>query len=66
MVSLTRKQIQDRLCAMMYKLDKSGKSYTFAPSKSLKDDLDFLDLLLSYTLLDLEARAREAKAGGKK
>jgi hypothetical protein len=64
MVQLTRKEIQERLCAIMYKLDNSDNAHIFVPSESLEIDLDFLSILASYTMLDLESKVREA--GGRK
>ena len=65
MKRMTNIQVQERLCDIMRKLDKGRDDCEYVPRNFISDDLDFLDTLVSYTLLDLEAQVREAKIRGK-
>lgn len=57
------REIQERLCKIMHKLDPSS-DHVYAPGKSIEDDLDFLSILTSAVMLDKEALVREAEARG--
>jgi hypothetical protein len=58
--AMTQKEIQLRLVKMMYKLNPNVKH---APSaRGVGDDLDYVDIMMSHVLLDMEAKVREAKA----
>lgn len=57
------REVQERLCRIMHKLDPSS-DHVYAPGKSIENDLDFLDLLTSAVMLDKEAQVREAIARG--
>jgi hypothetical protein len=47
---------------MMNKLMPKHDGTHIPSAKGIEDDLDYLDILMSYALLDMEAKVREAKA----
>lgn len=58
------KEVQERLCNIMHKLGDPIDGRVYAPGESIENDLDYLDLLVSATMLDKEAQVREAEARG--
>jgi len=59
---MTEEEAQLRLCGIMQKLSPMRDGVYVPSERGIIDDLDFLDLLVSHTLLDLEAKVREARA----
>ena len=63
---MTEKDAQLRLVKIMSKLKprgERGSEYIYIPSdKGIEDDLDFLDLMVSHVMLDMEAKVREERA----
>ena len=59
---MTLREAQLRLVGVMNKLTPAKDSVHVPSSKGVEDDFDYLDILVSHTLLDMEAKIREARA----
>jgi len=60
---MTEKDAQIKVCSIMYKLRPKGND-VFVPSKDgIESDLEFLSIMVSHAMLDMEAKVREARVG---
>lgn len=58
---MTEREAQIKVCSIMYKLRPKGNDVFMPSPNGIESDLDFLSILVSHTMLDLEAKVREAK-----